>query len=188
MLKAALLVLSMTFAVSNSAMADTLTLSGTLVNTGVFAGTVNFNATTGVYTGADFDAVEGSTTYLFDSSPASQYGTVRGAYVGEFLDGLGDTFYLDFPGTNLIGYTGGSVCSQQYLCSGTTGPIGGELIVDSGDAFAIQDGLAMLTLGEAPEPPSFLLVMTGVFGILAGVWYKRRTTARLDPAACTCYL
>jgi hypothetical protein len=187
MLKTALLLLLMSFAVCNSAMADTLTLSGTLVNDGSFAGTVSFNPTTGVFTGADFDAVEGSTANLFDSSPTSQYSPEAGVYVGEFIDRLGDIFYLDFPGTNLIRYVGGSVCSQLHLCQGTEGPITGELTIDPSNSYAIQDGLAMLTLGDAPEPPSLILAATGVLGILAGVWRKRRTS-RLDQASCTCYL
>ncbi len=173
MLKAALFLLIMPLAVCSSALADTLTLSGTLVNNGSFGGTVSFNPTTGVFTGADFDAVEGSTTYSFDSSPTSQYSPEGGVYVGEFFDGLGDIFYLDIPGTNLIGYAGGLVCSQIHVCQGTQETFAGEFTIDPTYSYAIQSGLAMLTLQATPEPPSLLLMATGVLGLLAGVWRKR---------------
>ena len=119
MLKAALFLLLMPLSVCSSALADTLTLSGTLINNGLFGGTVSFNSTTGVFTGADFDAVEGLSAYLFDSSPTSQFSPEVGVFLGEFSDGLGDLFYLDIPGTNLIGYAGGLVCSQLYVCQGS---------------------------------------------------------------------
>lgn len=150
MLKGAFIVLALSLALCSNALADSLTLSGTLVNSGSFAGTVSFNSAAGVFTGADFNAVEGPTAYLFDPSPTSQYSPEGRVYLGELLDGLGDIFYLDIPGSNLIGYAG---------------------------------GLAMMSIPDAPEPPSLLLTATGVLGILAAVW-RRRRYARLDPAAC----
>ncbi len=119
MLKAALFLLLMPLSVCSSALADTLTLSGTLINNGLFGETVSFNSTTGVFTGTDFDAVEGLSAYLFDSSTTSQFSPEVGVFLGEFSDGLGDLFYLDIPGTNLIGYAGGLVCSQLHVCQGS---------------------------------------------------------------------
>jgi hypothetical protein len=107
MLKAAYFFLIVSLAVSSNALADTLTLSGNLVDNGSFAGTASFNPTSGIFTGADFDAVEGATSDLLDSLPTSQYSPAGGVHLGEFLGGLGDIFYLDLPGTNLIGYAGG---------------------------------------------------------------------------------
>ena len=107
MLKAALILSAMSLALCSNALADSLTLSGTLVSNGSVAGTVSFNSAAGVFTGADFDAVKGSTAYLFDSSPTSQYGPEGRVYPGELLDGLGDILYLEIPGSNLIGFAGG---------------------------------------------------------------------------------
>lgn len=187
MLKAAFFLLLVSLVVCSSALADTLTLSGTLVDNGSFGGTVSFNPTTGVFTGANFDAMEGSTAYMFDSPPTSQFNPEGGVYLGEFFDGLGDIFYLDLPGTNLIGYAGGLVCSQLHVCQGTQGSFAGEFAIDSTYTYAIQSGLAMLTVEATPEPPSLLLMATGVLGILAAVW-RRRRPAGLDPASSTCYL
>ncbi len=187
MLKAAFFPLLVSLAVSSNALADTLNLSGTLVDHGSFAGTVSFNPATGAFTGADFDAVEGPNAYLFDSSPTSQYSPEGGVYLGEFFDGMGDVFYLDLPGTNLIGYAGGLVCSQLHVCQGTQDTFAGNFTIDSTYTYAIQSGLAMLSIQDTPEPPSLLLTATGVLGILAGVWHRRRS-ARLDPASCAWYL
>ena len=178
MLKAALFLLLTPIAVCNSAMADTLTLSGTLVSNGSFAGTVSFNPTAGVFTGADFDAVEGPTTYLFDSSPTSQFSPEVGVFIGEFSDSLGDIFNLDLPGANLIGYVGGLVCSQLQVCQGAQETFAGGLTLDSTYSYAIQSGLAMLSLQDTPEPPSLLLVATGALGLLAVAWYRR------SPGSC----
>jgi hypothetical protein len=176
MLKAAFFLFFSSFIVCSSAVADTLTLSGTLVDNGSFAGTVSLNPTTGVLTGADFDAVENSTSYLFDSSPISQYSPEAGVYLGEFSDGLGDIFNLALPGTNLIGYVGGFVCSQIHVCQGVQQNVAGGFSINTTYSYAIQSGLAMLTLDATPEPPSLLLVATGVLGMLAGVWRRRMVT------------
>lgn len=174
MLKAALFLMLSPLVVCSNALADTLTLSGTLVNNGAFRGMVSFNPTSGVFTGANFDAVEGSTTYLFDSSPTSQFNPEVGVFVGEFSDGLGDIFYLDLPGTNLIGYVGGLVCSQIHVCQGAQEAFAGGLTLDSTYSFVIQNGLAMMSIPDAPEPPSFLLTATGAL-LLVGVWRRRMT-------------
>ena len=175
MLKAALFLLLMPLSVCSSALADTLTLSGTLINNGLFGGTVSFNSTTGVFTGADFDAVEGLSAYLFDSSPTSQFSPEVGVFLGEFSDGLGDIFYLGLPGSNLIGYVGGLVCSQIHVCQGTQETLAGGLILDSTYSYAIHDGLAMLSIQVAPEPPSYMLMSSGALGLIAMVWRRRRT-------------
>jgi hypothetical protein len=176
MLKAALFLMLSAFVLCNSALADTLALSGTLVNNGSYGGTVSFNATSGVFLGADFDVVEGSTTYSFDSSPTSQYSPEAGVFLGEFSDGLGDIFYLALPGSNLIGYVGGLVCSQIHVCQGTQETLAGGLILDSTYSYAIHDGLAMLSIQVAPEPPSYMLMSSGALGLIAMVWRRRRTT------------
>ena len=171
-MKAAFLLLLASLTVCSSARADTLMLSGTLVKNGSFGGTVSFNPTTGVFTGADFDAVEGSTAYSFEASPTIQYSPEQGVYLGKFLDGVGDIFYLGLPGTNLIGYAGGLVCSQLNVCHGTQETFAGEFAIDS-TSYAIQSGLAMLTLEVTPEPRSLLLMATGLLCVTAGVWRRR---------------
>ena len=175
MLRAALIMMLSSFVLCSSALADTLILSGTLVNDGLLAKTLSFNATSGEFTGASFDVSQSWSTYSFDPSPTSQFSPKLGVFLGEFSDGLGNILNLDLTGANLIGYVRGLVCSQTTVCQGAQETYSGGLTLDSAYTYAIHSGLAMLTIPVAPEPPSYLLMSTGALGLIAMAWRRRRT-------------
>jgi hypothetical protein len=111
---------------------------------------------------------------VLDALDGSQYGDIQEAGVASatalisFSDGS-PLLAVDLPTSTLEEYAGSSICALTSRCRGNG---------TSGDSREEQpSALAAMFLGIVPEPPSMVMVATGLFG-LAGMLRRRRRGSR----------
>ncbi len=141
----------------------------------VAQGTVTIDVTSGIVETSHIVLSQGSTVDATFTTPDSYDETFgSSSFIAEFPDpAQGYTYDLILPTASLVGYTGGSVCTQSATCSGY--PSGIQF--SSGGGEAAIDG----SLSPTPEPSSLLLLATG---LLAGlVVLRQRSASRQGTAA-----
>lgn len=131
-------------------------------------GTITIDTTTGTYVGLNYTYTQGTTAYLFTT--ISGQGTFAGSqYYFYSFDSAGDLLDLGVPGTSLVGYSGGPICTTATyaVCKGY-----GYVTPNNG----LQDFQATGSLAVTPEPSTLLLLGSG----LTLVWGAARKRTRLN--------
>ncbi len=176
-----------TAAVPSAALADGLTvytIQGSLQSGGSASGTITV-APSGQVAGVNIAVTDFGATYQFGGFRAG--GTNPGLYEF-FIDSKPnsdpDVLLLAFPQTNLVGYMGGSLCTNNAVCpTPQTGGIGAvsSLTLNFGYSDApnfrmVSDSFSSLTASvpSVPEPDTLALAGTGLLAAAGAVRRRRR--------------
>ncbi len=180
-----ILLLASTLLLAAPAPADTLqtfnlnaTIEDLNFQTGTVAGTVELDTTTGLFVKGDFKIAYLGAQYLFDTT-VSTFGNPRSAptvMLGVFDDTTGGIFQLGIATSSLIGYNGSAICATVAPCTVPGGRLAsGFLAIVPGNNFIpALSGTLTPAVTTTPEPPSLLLLGTGVLGLASIVTGKVR--------------
>ncbi len=168
------LFLLVTLCSSLAAHADIVTfnLSGALTASAgpsSITGTVTLDTATGLFTDSNFDVTYDGTSHLFTGAPFD-VGTISATLsFADFGASFANFFGLDLPVGSLIGYGGGSLCSDTSPCVDPASSIDTSFVSTKGTNFDVSTGSLTPTATEVPEPSSLMLLSTGALGVLAGL-------------------
>ena len=149
---------------------NTFNLSAVLTS-GTATGTVTLDETTGKFTASNILVVSGINSATFMGAAISQTNqTGLSSNVFATTSSTLISFDLALPISQLIGYTGGSVCTVTASCAADAT---GVQLVNAADLTDATSGTLTLapTVGVTPEPPTLLLLATGVLAL--GTFMKR---------------
>ena len=157
--------------------ADTVfTVTGSFDNGAILSGTATINTSTGIVTAFDL-----STTGAFVSGPYTTVDPGQGPFFGQyFVSSTLSIFSIDLsfpPPGSLVGYTGGSLCSDVVSCffisalNKTTTPT-------PSTTFNLTSG-SLTPQVATPEPSSLFLMLAGA-GLVS---MRKRRTSGLQPAS-----
>jgi hypothetical protein len=173
-----LLRLALLFSVLNftAARADVLTFdaSGTFDGGFTLGGTVTIDNTLGTVVSSDLTisgapALPNSDSFsaILAASPSQVGG---GLFDFNVEDSAGNIFSSGFTAPTLVGFTGGSFCSEQ------TPSACGSVLEDFSNSFSfyeLQSGTLSLPVSAVPEPSTWAMMILGFFG-LGFMAYRRK--------------
>jgi hypothetical protein len=133
-------------------------------NGGSLSGTVSINEATGQVDSGTLDLIDGTTTFdSFNSTPTSFLAHGSAFTYAVFGDPSGDTLFLYFQATDLVGYTGGGLCSASSPCNFSGGTAATNFLSPA-NPYYIETGTATEVMSStvAPEPSSILMLGTAL--------------------------
>lgn len=159
----------------------TFDMSGSFQDGASLGGTVTIDVTTGTITGAALNLgtpigasiTTGTQTlavYTGGASAVRYFSTIPNSAITL----AGDTLYLDFKTTSLVGYGGGTLYSTTdpgTIINGT--PYGSEIADHYG---TLQTQLVTGAVSAVPEPSGLALLAAGLFGLGLIARRKQRHT------------
>ena len=151
-------------------------------NGGSLTGTVSINEATGEVDSGTPVLTVGTTVYSFDATPIQYLAHGSAFTYAVFEDAAMDNLYVYFQATDLVGYTGGGLCSTSAPCyfGGNNEAItnfhpGPVTFPDVNYNLGTGSATEVIPVAATPEPSSLLLLGTAL-GPLA-VWARRRVRA-----------
>ena len=149
---------------------------------GVGSGSVTINTVTGTFVSED---ITFSNVFLPEVGSAQNYifsGLIPAGSQGPNFYGFGNSYGsvlsgydFELPGTSLVGYTGGPICTvsnySTQLCGGVISSFGTG---NADENFANQLSGYLSPVSPTPEPSSLLLLVTGIVGVAGAVRVRLR--------------